>query len=301
MRAFFRGKPALGFAGFLCLVLAFAVALDALALAVMRPFFIRCGRFWLDDFEITQKAHPEAVWDRVFYGSSIVIAGYREEESGSGYINCGMDNATVRDLQALLAGGYIRIGSELVLGVDELTLYDDFPTNPNYIWHKKWYEPYCYFARSRFQVLLQQTAEQFLGVAWPPYPYLSQEKGYYWGAMGEAELREKLKSPSYLPYLALSEEDFDENFAALDWVWRWCGQHGVRLRILFMPANPVIEPSVSVERAKRRLETFCAEREIEYHDKRDDYDAECFYDSSHFNREYGSHRFTKEIDPWLSS
>lgn len=31
---------------------------------------------------------------------------------------------------------HINIGSELVIGLNYLTLYDEFETNPTYIWHK---------------------------------------------------------------------------------------------------------------------------------------------------------------------
>ena len=110
-----------------------------------------------------------------------------------------------------------------------------------------------------------------------------------------------MASPSYRPYLYLVSEDFDENFAALEKVAAWCGENGVRLRMIFMPSNPIVTRPVSVANAFGRLDDFCAGHGIELRDMRDDFEGECFYDSSHFNWEYGSHQFTKEIDPWLSS
>ena len=294
-------RPALAVALFLGIALAVFLALDALALTVLKPFFLRSGRFWLDDFELTQRAHPEEVWDKVFYGSSDVYAGYREEESGSGYVNLGMDNATIRDLWELIDGGFIRIGSELVIGVDELTFYDDFPTNPYYIWHRKPYEPYVYFARARIQQLLRETAEQVLGISRPGYNFIGQTKTLYRGAMSKEELEEKMASPSYRPYLYLISEDFDENFAALEKVADWCGANGVRLRMIFMPSNPIVTRPVSVVNAFRRLDAFCAGHGVELRDMRDDFGDECFYDGSHLNWEYGSHQFTKEIESWLNS
>ena len=34
-----------------------------------------CDVFWRNDFELTQLRHPEEVWDKVFFGNSVVISG----------------------------------------------------------------------------------------------------------------------------------------------------------------------------------------------------------------------------------
>ena len=54
--------------------------------------------FIKNDFEITQEKHPEKVWDKVFFGNSVVISAYMEDKSTSGYINLGLDYGLVTDL-----------------------------------------------------------------------------------------------------------------------------------------------------------------------------------------------------------
>ena len=102
-----------------------------------------------NDYEATRVAHPEEVWDRVFFGNSAVISAYRENLSEAGYVNLGMDYAVVRDLWELLDEGYLKVGSELVVGLNLFALYDDLPTNPSYIWHRGRLEPYVYFHRDK--------------------------------------------------------------------------------------------------------------------------------------------------------
>jgi len=293
--------PVLKTASFILLTLALFLLLDAMTRQVLQPFFIRSGRFWLNDFELTERAHPEKVWDKVFYGNSVVIAAYREEESNSGYVNLGIDDGTLVDLWEMLDGAHVRIGSDLVLGLNELTIYDDFPTNPGYIWHKAPFEPYCYFARTRLQKLALDTAKQLLRVEQPSFAYAGQEKSYYYGSVSQAELDAKLASEGYAKYLSLTSSDFDANFEALEKIADRCEKDGVRLRLVFMPVSPAAGQSQSRENAFARLKTFCDSRSLELYDLRDDFDAECFYDIGHMNREYGSHRFTKEIEPWLNS
>ena len=87
-------------------------------------FISRSNIFVKNDFEITQQDHPEKVWDKVFFGNSVVISAFMEEESSSGYINLGLDYGVVTDLWEMIDKGYINIGSELVIGLNYLTLYD---------------------------------------------------------------------------------------------------------------------------------------------------------------------------------
>ena len=85
----------------LVLLVAFAV-LDLVVGAVFQPYLIRSGRFLLNDFELTRRDHPEQVWDKVFFGNSVVISAYREDVSQSGYVNLGLDYGVVRDLWEML-------------------------------------------------------------------------------------------------------------------------------------------------------------------------------------------------------
>ena len=125
----------------LALVLVF-VLLDLAVGLLFQPYIVSSGQFVCNDFELTQRAHPEKVWDRVFFGNSVVISAYREELSESGYVNLGLDYGVVRDLWKMVRRGDIHIGSELVIGLSDLTLYDTFETNPTYPWNRGLLEPY---------------------------------------------------------------------------------------------------------------------------------------------------------------
>ncbi len=106
-------------------------------LALTYNNFIKDSDYFVkNDFEITQNRHPEKIWDKVFFGNSVVISSYIEDQSRSGYINLGLDYGVVTDLWDMLSKRHINIGSELVIGLNYLTLYDEFETNPTYIWHK---------------------------------------------------------------------------------------------------------------------------------------------------------------------
>ena len=70
--------------GWLLALAAVFIALDVLLCAVFTPYLIHSGRFVLNDFELTRRDHPEDVWDKVFFGNSVVISAYREEVSESG-------------------------------------------------------------------------------------------------------------------------------------------------------------------------------------------------------------------------
>lgn len=281
------------------LLLVFFLALDFAASALLGPWLVSSGRFILNDYEIVRRAHSEEVWDKVFFGNSIVISAYLEDESESGYVNLGVDYGVATDLWDMLRKGEIRIGSELVLGLNDLTLYDKFPTNPAYPWHRKPLEPFLYFYRDRLKVLFTETAAQVFTGFSPEYgKYASQERSYYYGSLSQNKLDEKAASS---PYLSLPMEDFEENFAALENIADWCGRNGVRLRLLWMPLNPDFEVPKSTLAVKARTEAFCQRMGLEFKDWSDALDRSCFYDFGHLNHEYGAHVFTKEIDPWLLS
>lgn len=141
--------------GLIACVLVLALVLD-LALAAS-GWIQSSGYFWLDDFELTRRDNPEEVWDKVIYGSSELTSGYREDLSESGYVNMGMDYATITDLVQILEGGHIKVGSELVLALNWGALSDIMDTNPTYEWHRKWYEPYFYFQRDRIAGIINDT------------------------------------------------------------------------------------------------------------------------------------------------
>ena len=147
--------------GFIAAVLIIVLLAD-LALSAS-GFVQRSGFFWLNDFEITRRDHPEEVWDRVIFGSSELVSAYREDLTTADYVNLGMDYGTVRDLVEMLEGGHIKVGSELVLALGWGAMYDDMDTNPTYEWHRKWYEPYFYFQRDRLSEFVTDNLKALLG------------------------------------------------------------------------------------------------------------------------------------------
>ena len=138
-----------------------AIAVGDLALTY-NNFIVNSDYFVKNDFEITQYKHPEKVWDKVFFGNSVVISAYMEDKSSKGYVNLGLDYGVVTDLWEMIEKKHINIGSELVIGLNYLTLYDEFETNPTYIWHKKLYEPYAYFERDRFYPMITDGFDKLL-------------------------------------------------------------------------------------------------------------------------------------------
>lgn len=162
-----------------------AIAVGDLALTY-NNFIVNSDYFVKNDFEITQYKHPEKVWDKVFFGNSVVISAYMEDKSSKGYVNLGLDYGVVTDLWEMIEKKHINIGSELVIGLNYLTLYDEFETNPTYIWHKKLYEPYVYFERDRFYPMITDGFDKLLNGESPlPYKYLPQEKHIYsWRNVG---------------------------------------------------------------------------------------------------------------------
>jgi hypothetical protein len=284
---------------FPAVICAFLV-LDILLAHFIQPYIISSGRFYLNDFEVTQRDHPEETWDRVFFGNSVVISAFREDDSESGYINLGLDDGVVTDLWELICKGYLNIGSELVIGLNSLTMYDDFETNPGYQWHRTWYQPYCYFQRNRLKLLLEDSIRQVLRGYVPSTPYVEQTKSVYYGALSTEEVLARRASDHYQPYLSLGEEDYQENLRALEKVYSYCQSHGIRLRLVWMPENPIVERDAASACAYELTQAFAAQYGVEFYDMSDMLSAECFYDGGHLNYEYGAHVFTEVIEPWLN-
>jgi len=285
------------------LVLVLSLVLIDVFLADFVPRYARTsGRFSLNDFEIVQRDHPEEVWDKVFFGNSIAISSYLEEESTSGYINLGLDYGVVTDLWEMLEGGHITVGSELVIALNDFTLLDDFDTNPSYPWHQQQYEPYIYFARDRLKVLTEQTLAQVLAWQEPPYgKYSEQQRGTYYASMSDKDLKARMESESYREYLERPIEAYERNFSDLQKIADFCAERGIRLRILWTDINPSVEPWPSYLATREKTLDFCKENGIEVLDMYGTLDVECFHDDGHLNREYGSFVFTEEVDKWLNS
>lgn len=249
-----------------------------------------------NDFEVTRADHPEQVWDKVFFGNSAVIAGYREDISESGYVNLGMDYAVVTDLLQLLKQDHIRVGSELVIGLNFFTLYDDFDTNPAYIWHRRPLEPYSYFHRDKLLKMAKAQVKSFF--AEDTSPYIFVEKILYYGSLSDEELAGKMNSYQE-KYFCLSDEKFQENIHALDQIANLCDAQNVRLRLLWMPFNPSVDRPERMQALYTQVHSWCETRGIETMDMTDALDESCFHDVGHLNYEHGAYEFTKAVDKWL--
>ncbi len=285
--------------GLIACVLVLAFVLD---FALAQSYWVRdSGYFWLDDFELTQREHPEEVWDKVIYGSSELTSGYREDISESGYVNMGMDYATVTDHDEILEGGHITVGSELVLALNWGALSDIMDTNPTYEWHRKWYEPYFYFQRDRIAGLITDTFNALIrGGEFRTKQWLTQTKAYYYGQMSQAELEERVVKLHDL-YLTGGLADFQENLAALNEVFAFCEENGIRVRALWLPENPAVEPEPLDLELRELCREKCEAAGVEFYDMTDALGTECFYDTGHLDYDYGAVVFTEVLDKWLLS
>lgn len=274
------------------------VGLDTVIAYHVPSYIIESGKFWLNDFELTQRDNPEEVWDKVLFGNSAVYAAYRQEESESGYVNLGMDDAVLTDLWTMLRKGNVKIGNDLVLGLNWLTLYDDFETNPNYIWHRGTLEPYCYFQRDRFSMLIVDTVKQVTLGASAAEDYAAQTKTRYTASLSNQALADKTEDFTQR-FREASPEAFEKNYAAMKNIIAYCNKNDIRVRVVWMPWNPKVEMPELVRKVMASVNTICSDYGVEVHDMTDSLDAECFADLAHLNHEYGSHRFTEEIENWL--
>lgn len=262
-------------------------------------FIVDSNIFVKNDFEITQYNHPETVWDKVFFGNSVVISAYLEDKSSSDYINCGLDYGVVTDLWEMIDEGYIKLGSELVIGLNYLTLYDEFETNPTYIWHKKWYQPYAYFERDRFYPLITGCFERLLnGESVPPMTYTYQNKAVYHGRVADAALTSKFEEYQE-EFFNKPIDDYSKNLTALEKTVNYCNENNVRLRVVWMPWNPMFEKPQLVRNVKAAANSVLNKHNVEILDWEDKFGSEYFYDTGHLNYDVGSEKFTNLIDEWL--
>ena len=275
-----------------------AIAVGDLALTY-NNFIADSDYFVKNDFEITQCKHPEKVWDKVFFGNSVVISSYIEEQSASGYINLGLDYGVVTDLWEMIEKRHINIGSELVIGLNYLTLYDEFETNPTYIWHKELYVPYAYFERDRFYPIIENGFNNLLKGQNPlPYKYLPQEKHVYHGAMSDAALADAMERYEE-EFFNLPTEKFVKNIDALEKVINYCNEKNIRVRAVWMPWNPKYAQPALLGEVRAMADAVFNKYNVEVLDLENELPAEYFYDTGHLNYDVGSLKFTEMIDQWL--
>ena len=259
----------------------------------------RSGFFYLNDYEITRRDHPEKVWDRVIFGSSELVSGYREELSQAGYVNLGMDYGVMTDLEAMLRRGELQVGHDLVIALNWGSLCDELDTNPTYAWKRGRLEPYVYFQRDRLSQFAKDEFNALLGSGEPRSRYfLTQEKETYHGHMTQEELDARVERLTGL-FFPRGEDSFSENLAALERVLAWCESHDLPVRALWLPEHPDARFGAVNDAVKARAGAICAAAGVELLDLTDALPAECFYDTGHMTLEEGAPVFTEVLDPWL--
>ncbi len=285
----------------LMILLVFFCLCDYAVEKVFTPYFRTSGNFILDDYELTRNAHPEAVWEKVFYGNSSIVSGYREELSNSGYVEFGLSYGMFTDLEKILKSDEITIGSDLVVGVNWAAMFDNMETNPNYYWHRGPLTPYSYFQRDRLQKVVEGKLRSVLtGEEWARAEYADQTKEYYYGTLNDKEMAAK-EERYRTHYWYTGVEGCQENMAALRSAVALCRDQGIRMRLVLMPWNPIIEMPEVIAKVYGQVREICTEEGVELLDLTDAFPLECFHDLGHLNKEYGSHQFMEVIEPWLCS
>ena len=285
--------------GFIAAVIALFIVLDLLFAA--SGWVQDSGFFWMNDFEITLRNHPEEVWDRVIFGSSELVSGYREDLTEVDYVNLGMDYGVITDLVKMLEDGDIKVGSELVLALNWCALCDTLDTNPTYDWHRKWYEPYFWFQRDRLSEFVTDNWKAVLRDGeFRRRTYLAQSKAFYYGEMSQQELSERMEKLDEL-FWEQGVGGYEKNLAALDEVFDYCEQNGIRVRALWLPENQAVIENPTNAEVRALARERCEDAGIEFYDMTTMLANDCFYDTGHMNYEHGAVIFTEVLDKWLLS
>lgn len=258
--------------------------------------------FYRNDYEKTLAAHGgKTEYDRIFFGNSVVISSYIEEESQSGYVNFGLDYGKLSDLVQMLEKDLLKVNDELVVGLNYFVLMDTLDTNPSYPWHKKPLEPYAYFERDRIHTLIKTSFESLLNEGKiSPEHHTDINKSVYYGMMDDAQLNEKIATHSEL-FWHLGMENYEDNLSDIDSLCDYCEENGVRLRVVWMPWSDYTPIPENPKQVRKLADNAFAARGIEIYDMESSMPLDCFHDLAHLNYEHGAHVFTKEIDKWLST
>ncbi len=253
-----------------------------------------------NDYEITQLAHPEKVWDKVIFGSSVVIASYMEDKSISGYYNVGVDYGSVSDIYNMIKKDRINIGSDLVIALNDISFLDSLDTNLTYLWHKKWYQHYIFFTRDKTYPIIEKgitnvlNGEPFLGEP----EWETQGKSVYYGALTDEELN-KSNDSMIERFGDCTLEDCKGNYEALEKLIKLCEKKGIRLRAVWMPWNPKIPVYGFAEEVMKEANRIFKENNISVYDMTYMVEPQYFHDIGHLNYENGAEHFTKMLDEFL--
>lgn len=256
--------------------------------------------FRKNDFEKIKLTHPAEIYEKVFYGNSVVISGFIEEESKSGYTNMGMDYGTIEDLSKILEKNMISIGTDLVVGVNYLVFLDTLDTNPTYPWHRKIYEPYLYFQRDRLHAFIMDGIDNILrGEKFVTVRHTDLDRYVYYGVLSDEELDKKIEGYKEF-YWNIGIEHYEKNYKALQKLINYCREKDIELRFVWFPWNDYIAKPENVVAVEKKAKEIMEYNDIEYIDLADAFGREYFHDLGHLNYELGAVEFTKEIDKWLN-
>lgn len=256
--------------------------------------------FSKNDFEKIKLTHQEEVYEKVFYGNSVVISAFIEEKSQSGYINMGIDYGTIKDLSKILEKNMISVGTDLVIGLNYLTFLDTFDTNPTYPWHRKIYEPYFYFQRDRLHTFITEGINEILGgEKFVAKRYTNLNRYVYHGVLSDEELDKKIERYEEL-YWNKGLEYYEKNFNSLQWIIDYCKERDIKLRFIWFPWNDYISKPRNVLAVEEKAKEIMNQNNLEYIDFAGLYSREYFHDLGHLNYQFGAVEFTKEIDKWLN-
>lgn len=259
------------------------------------PYFLK------NDYDLTRMENPQKVWDKAFFGSSVVVTAYMPEISQSGYVNLGISYGKVTDIYEMLKKDIVNIKSDLVIGLNDISFLDSLPTNETYPWHKKWYQHYLYFNRDTIFPIVDGGFDNLLdGKPFLGEPlHANQTKNFTYGAMSEEELLENYESMLERFADCTVEKDCKEGFEALEKLIELCKERNIRLRAIWMPCNPKIPLYDFVYEVMDYGNEIFKENDIEVFDMTSMIEAKYFYDSGHISHGEGSEYFTKVADEFL--
>ena len=132
------------------------------------------------------------------------------------------------------------------------------------------------------------------------YKRQGQQKAFYYGNMTQEELDERREKLHGL-YFEGDAGLYADNLAAMDEVFAFCEAEGVRVRALWLPENPAVEPEPLDLELRELCREKCEAAGVEFYDMTDALGTECFYDTGHLDYDYGAVVFTEVLDKWLLS